>query len=126
VVLPSHTFGSGLVFDSRVYTPLTDVSPVVSTDSGATGMQHMAVIKNFSIAYTVTNYITVPPPVLVFDSSNIVRWEGVSNLAYTVQARTNFNFTNWITLGTASSVNTNFSFTNPTAVSQEFFRVTYP
>jgi endonuclease/exonuclease/phosphatase family metal-dependent hydrolase len=49
VVLPSHTFSNGLVFDSRVYMPLADVSPVVSTDSAATGMQHMAVIKDFVI-----------------------------------------------------------------------------
>jgi VCBS repeat-containing protein len=49
VVIGSNSFTSGLVFDSRVYTPLTDVSPVVSTDSGATNMQHMAVVRDFSI-----------------------------------------------------------------------------
>src|SRR5262249_41362862 len=43
VVLPSHTFPNGLVFDSRVYTPLSDVPPVQFSDSGAVNMQHMAV-----------------------------------------------------------------------------------
>jgi PKD repeat protein/endonuclease/exonuclease/phosphatase family metal-dependent hydrolase len=47
VVLPSHTFPSGLVFDSRVYTPLSDVPPVISTDSA--NAQHMGVFKDFLV-----------------------------------------------------------------------------
>ena len=43
------SFPAGLVFDSRVYTPLTDVPPVVVGDSAATNMQHMAVVKDFKI-----------------------------------------------------------------------------
>lgn len=62
VVLPSRTFPNGLVFDSRVYTPLSDVSPVLAADSGAG--QHMAVVKDFQI-FTGTNasapQITAPP-----------------------------------------------------------------
>ena len=42
-------FTNGLVFDSRVYTPLTDVAPAQSDDSAATGMQHMAVVRDFRI-----------------------------------------------------------------------------
>lgn len=42
-------FADGLVFDSRVYTPLADVAPVLQGDSGATNMQHMAVVKDFVI-----------------------------------------------------------------------------
>ncbi|MGC3956451.1 MAG: immunoglobulin domain-containing protein [Verrucomicrobiota bacterium] len=58
VVVGTHTFSSGLVFDSRVYPTLSDVSPVQSGDSGVTGMQHMAIVKDFLIpvgAGTVTN-----------------------------------------------------------------------
>ncbi|HWH72408.1 MAG TPA: endonuclease/exonuclease/phosphatase family protein, partial [Candidatus Sulfotelmatobacter sp.] len=40
-VLGSHSFANGLVFDSRVYTPLSDVAPVQAGDS--TNAQHMAV-----------------------------------------------------------------------------------
>ena len=40
----------GLVFDSRVFQPLSAVPPVQQGDSGANNMQHMAVIKDFSIA----------------------------------------------------------------------------
>ena len=46
-VFPSHSFPSGLVFDSAVYTPLSDVPPVQSGDSGQA--QHMAVMKDFLI-----------------------------------------------------------------------------
>ena len=40
---------AGLVFDSRVFTPLSDVAPVLQTDSAAPGMQHMGVVKDFVI-----------------------------------------------------------------------------
>ena len=62
-VLPSQAFPSGLVFDSTVYTPLSDVAPVQYGDS--TNAQHMAVMKDFSIpAGPATNppAITVQPP----------------------------------------------------------------
>lgn len=49
MVLGSNTFVSGLVFDSRVYTPLSEVSPVLASDSAAVNMQHMAVIRDFAL-----------------------------------------------------------------------------
>ena len=49
-VFPSHSFPNGLVFDSTVYTPLTDVSPVQFGDS--TNAQHMGVIKDFLVSGT--------------------------------------------------------------------------
>ena len=58
-VFASHSFPSGLVFDSTVYTPLSDVAPVQLGDS--TNAQHMAVMKDFSIpAGPATN----PPAIL--------------------------------------------------------------
>ena len=45
--LPTDSFPSGLVFDSRVYTPLSDVAPVQFGDSS--NAQHMAVMKDFQI-----------------------------------------------------------------------------
>ena len=38
----------GLVFDSRVYTPLSEVAPVLASDSATAGMQHMAVVRDFA------------------------------------------------------------------------------
>ena len=49
VVIGSSSFAHGLVFDSRVYTPLTDVPPVLQTDSAATNMQHMGVVRDFAL-----------------------------------------------------------------------------
>lgn len=60
VVLASRSFPNGLVFDSAVYTPLSDVAPVAAGDSHVSGMQHMAVVKDFRIAYVLTNPVTPP------------------------------------------------------------------
>jgi hypothetical protein len=49
VSIGSASFPAGLVFDTRVYTPLSDVAPAVSTDSVATNMQHMAVVRDFAL-----------------------------------------------------------------------------
>jgi endonuclease/exonuclease/phosphatase family metal-dependent hydrolase len=49
-VIGGNSFAAGLVFDSRVYTPLADVAPVQKTDSDATNMQHMPVVKDFYLA----------------------------------------------------------------------------
>lgn len=49
VRIGAQSFPSGLVFDSRVYTPLADVMPVQQGDSGAANMQHMAVVKDFTL-----------------------------------------------------------------------------
>jgi len=48
-VIGANTFTNGLVFDSRVFTPLTDVAPIQAGDSAVTGMQHMAVVKDFKL-----------------------------------------------------------------------------
>lgn len=49
LVVGSSSFTNGLVFDSRVYSPLSEVAPVQSGDSGATAMQHMAVVRDFLV-----------------------------------------------------------------------------
>lgn len=48
-VIGSSTFPAGLVVDTRVYSSLAEISPAQSGDSGASYMQHMAVIKDFRI-----------------------------------------------------------------------------
>jgi endonuclease/exonuclease/phosphatase family metal-dependent hydrolase len=50
VVIGANSFPGGLVFDSRLYTPLADVSPVLMTDSAALNMQHMGVVKDVMLA----------------------------------------------------------------------------
>lgn len=48
VRIGARTFGPGLVFDSRVYQPLTDVAPILMTDSDALNMQHMPIVRDFA------------------------------------------------------------------------------
>ena len=121
-VIGSQTFANGLVFDSRGYSPLSEVAPIQMFDS--TNAQHMAVLKDFRINYTVTNFVTVPSPTLVLNSTNILRWQGLSNVTYSVQAST--NLPTFSTVGTAVSTTTNVSFTNQTGSALRFFRVVYP
>jgi endonuclease/exonuclease/phosphatase family metal-dependent hydrolase len=47
VVVGASSFSSGLVVDTRVYTPIADLAPALTTDSAATNMQHMAVVRDF-------------------------------------------------------------------------------
>jgi len=56
LVIGSNSFPNGLVFDSRKYTPLSEVAPILVTDSNnlypdgsITNMQHMAVVRAFLI-----------------------------------------------------------------------------
>jgi len=56
VVIGAQSFPKGLVFDSRVFTPLSSVAPVLLGDSG--NCQHMAVVKDFQLSPGGTN-----PPV---------------------------------------------------------------
>jgi len=48
-VIGSSRFANGLVADTRVYSPVSELSPARSTDSGAYSMQHMAVVRDFLI-----------------------------------------------------------------------------
>jgi hypothetical protein len=70
--------------------------------------------------------LIVPAPFLTTPSAGVIQWQGLSNLLYRVQGTTNLNETNWLTLGTASTVGTSVSFTNPTEAPQRFYRVIYP
>ena len=75
VVLGSITFSSGLVFDSRVYTPLPP--PVLIGDSGAPNMQHMAVVRDFLIPST-----TVPALPVIYSAATA---SGVTGQSFTYQ-----------------------------------------
>ncbi|HEX5745114.1 MAG TPA: lamin tail domain-containing protein [Archangium sp.] len=62
-VIGSSSFAAGTVIDTRVYSPISEIAPALSSDSGATNMQHMAVIKDFLIPdSTTTASITVGSP----------------------------------------------------------------
>ena len=83
VTFAAHTFTKGLVFDSRVYSPLSDVSPVLAGDSGVTGMQHMAVVKDFQI--TVEDGSLTNPPSITVQPLSQTNNVG-ANISFTVTA----------------------------------------
>jgi endonuclease/exonuclease/phosphatase family metal-dependent hydrolase len=126
VVVGGQSFSNGLVFDSRVFTPLSAVPPVLYDDS--TEAQHMPVMKAFRITCTVTNWVTVPAPRLTISPSKQIRWSALSNLTFCVQANSNLSNRNgWLTLGTVCSATTNFSLTiTNSGPGQRFYRVTCP
>ncbi|WP_257454441.1 pre-peptidase C-terminal domain-containing protein [Archangium lipolyticum] len=76
-VLGSSSFSAGVVVDTRVYTPLSDISPAQYGDSASTNMQHMAVIKDFLIPADTTP----PPPasVTVVSPNGGESWTGGLN-----------------------------------------------
>jgi hypothetical protein len=49
VRIGAREFARGLVFDTRVYRPLSDVQPAQPGDSTAPNMQHMPVIRDFLV-----------------------------------------------------------------------------
>jgi endonuclease/exonuclease/phosphatase family metal-dependent hydrolase len=125
VVIGAQSFPNGLVFDSRKFSPLSAVSPVQSGDSGVSGMQHMGVLKDFRVFYTVTNEVPVPEPLVRQSAPGVLRWSGMSNLTYAVEMTS--SLTNWTLAGTSWSVTTNYVFTNsPISSGARFFRVRYP
>ena len=80
VEIGSLSFSNGLVFDSRVFSPLSSVSPVLSTDSGATNMQHMAVVRAFAVpaAEMLTVTASSSNTALVPNSNIVVSGTGTS------------------------------------------------
>lgn len=99
VVFASHSFPKGLVFDSRVYTPLSDVSPVASGDSGQG--QHMAILKDFSIPAGGSN-APVAPFVSSQPQSLTVPVGGNANFAVTATGTAPLAY-QWRTNGTPIS-----------------------
>ena len=47
VIIGGSTFPDGLVVDTRVYTPLSEIAPAQQQDSAANSMQHMGVVRDF-------------------------------------------------------------------------------
>jgi len=122
VVVGAQTYNNGLVFDSRVFPNLSTVPPVQTADSGMA--QHMAVLKDFRIHYTITNLVDVPRPLLVLSKTNSIRWQTVPGITYTVERST--NLTNWSNVAQFTATAINAIFTNVlTAQPYQFYRVSY-
>jgi hypothetical protein len=62
LLLGGSSFANGLVADTRVYSPLAEISPALASDSGSVNMQHMAVVRDFLIPGDVSKALTVTAP----------------------------------------------------------------
>ncbi|WP_437781742.1 endonuclease/exonuclease/phosphatase family protein [Sorangium sp. So ce1097] len=54
VAIGESRFASGLVVDTRVHAPLEELSPALATDSAASNMQHMGVVRDFLLPADAT------------------------------------------------------------------------
>ncbi|MDB6069114.1 MAG: Endonuclease/exonuclease/phosphatase family [Verrucomicrobiales bacterium] len=102
-VIGASTFPNGLVADTREYVPISEISPALATDSVATNMQHMAVIRDFQIP------IPPDPPLLeLLDSSILteaprqarITFRSTAGATYEVQASATPGSGAWANLGT--------------------------
>jgi endonuclease/exonuclease/phosphatase family metal-dependent hydrolase len=120
------TFPRGLVFDSRVFSPLAAVPPVQFADSGSG--QHMAVLKAISVEHTATNWVELAPPTLTLFRDGPLAWTALAGMTWSVEATGDVAPEQpWIPVGTAFSATTNYSFllTNQHSV-PVFYRARYP
>jgi endonuclease/exonuclease/phosphatase family metal-dependent hydrolase len=126
VRLGNQCFSNGLVFDSRLFTPLTAVAPIQMED--ATNCQHLAVLKAFEVAGTTTNWVEVLPPALTIDAHWILRWSARSNLVFRVLASPRVTDQNaWSVAGEATSPTSNYFFNlGRQTASQNLYRVICP
>jgi uncharacterized protein len=115
---------------------LTNISSATNSSYTRSDVQpahvgsYSVVVSNsagFTISSNAMLNLIVPQSVLTMTLAGVLQWQGLSNLSYTVQTSTNLAQTNWMTLGTAASVNATISFTNTPATNTErYYRVVYP
>ncbi len=124
LTLSNSTYNNGLVFDSRVYTPLNEVPPIQLGDSGVSGMQHMAVVRDFRIMLPGGGPPAQPPVLtnLVLSSGQFqFQLTGSTGTNYIVQVATELSLSNWVSLRTNVAPFT-FVETNVLALPQRFYR----
>jgi endonuclease/exonuclease/phosphatase family metal-dependent hydrolase len=76
--LGASSFANGLVADTRVYSPIAELSPALTGDSGATNMQHMGVVRDFGVPSDAA-----VPSVTVTAPNGGESWAGGSSHAIT-------------------------------------------
>lgn len=48
-VIGSSTFPNGLVADTRTYSPISEISPALASDSAGSNMQHQGIVRDFLV-----------------------------------------------------------------------------
>lgn len=127
--LGSSTFANGLVADTRVYSPIAELSPALTTDSGATNMQHMGIVRDFGIpSDTAVPSVTVTAPnggeSWAGGSSHAVTWTSANVSTVRVEASLDGGAT-WSVLTASTASPGSYSWTVPsTATTTARVRVT--
>jgi len=131
VKIGSLSFANGLVFDSRKFTPLSSVDPVLVGDSGATNMQHMAVVRAFAVPALELLTVTASSsnPTLVPNANIVVGGSGVSRTV-TITPVANQTGTATITVtggdGVSTASDTFVVTVNPVTPVGSTFALAYP
>jgi endonuclease/exonuclease/phosphatase family metal-dependent hydrolase len=120
-VIGSSTFSAGLVADTRVYSPISEISPATAADSGSTNMQHMGIVKDFLIpGDTTSGSVTVSSPnggeSWVGTSSHAITWTstGVTN----VKVEYTLDGSSWTVLSASTAASAgSYSWTVPNTAS---------
>ncbi|HRZ13815.1 MAG TPA: hypothetical protein P5567_15335 [Kiritimatiellia bacterium] len=115
-VLGGITFANGLVFDSRVWS--TPPDPVLSSDSGEDGMQHMGVMKTFQLeqasvpATSAVIYVLAGPNGSISPTNSTVNFG--QNKTFTIAAATNYTIADVQVDGASIGTTNAYTFTNVT------------
>ncbi|WP_224368828.1 lamin tail domain-containing protein [Hyalangium versicolor] len=118
-VIGGSSFAGGVVADTRVYSPISEISPALAADSGATNMQHMGVIKDFLIPGDTTSAsITVTSPnggeSYAGGSSQAITWTASS--VTNVKVEYTLNGSTWTVLTSSTSASTgSYTWTVPSS-----------
>jgi len=118
-----ETFVTGADPSATNSSPLN--SPVKIQTALAT---NAVVIPAYSVVRLEWTVFGVPVPSLtltITNSTQVLRWAGLTNVTYVVQASTNLR-SQWNVLGRIASAQTSFSFTNWSPDAARFYRLVVP
>jgi endonuclease/exonuclease/phosphatase family metal-dependent hydrolase len=108
-VVGASTFTNGLVADTREYSPVSEIAPAFASDSGASQMQHMAVVKDYQLP------VPPDPPVLEILSSSLkttaprtaqITFRSTVGATYEVHAGNTMAAAAWTNLGSVTATTT--------------------
>jgi len=121
-LLETFVFGS----DPQATNTAPQSSPVQIQTATVT---NLVTIPEYSVVRLEWTVFKVPPPVpgaVVSNGLPVLRWPGLTNVVYAVQAASNLPTAAWPTVGKVAGVNTNFNFTDPVPGKMRFYRLAVP
>ncbi|MEJ7599879.1 MAG: lamin tail domain-containing protein [Kofleriaceae bacterium] len=115
VVVGGSSFTNGLVVDTRAYSPITELAPARSGDSGTRDMQHMGVVRDFDLPSETGATLHVDAPnggeQWAVGSAHMITW--TSNAVDTVDIDYAANGTTFKRIASAVASSGSFAWTVP-------------